>query len=145
MRMLVAALCGLLFAVGLGLGGLTDPANVQGFLDVAGDWRPSLAFVMGGALAVHAPLQWLIRRRRERPVLAPAFPNVSRRDIDAPLVVGAALFGMGWGLSGYCPGPALTALGTGSASALVFGAGLLGGMVLFHVSHTFVVTEPTQR
>lgn len=125
-----AGLAGLLFALGLGLGGMTDPARVQGFLDIAGQWDPTLAFVMGGALAVHAPLTWLIRRRRA-PVLAPAFPNVSQQSIDRRLLGGAALFGVGWGLAGYCPGPALVSLASGSGTVLLFVASMFAGMWLF--------------
>ncbi|MBU8896492.1 YeeE/YedE family protein [Corallococcus sp. H22C18031201] len=129
---LMAALAGLLFALGLGLGGMTDPAKVVGFLDFSGAWDPSLAFVMGGALAVHAPLQWLIRRRRS-PVLASEFPARSKARVDARLVGGAALFGVGWGLAGYCPGPALVSLASGTRTALLFGASMLGGMLLFRL------------
>ncbi|MBJ6764101.1 YeeE/YedE family protein [Myxococcaceae bacterium JPH2] len=128
----MAALAGLLFALGLGLGGMTDPAKVVGFLDFAGAWDPSLAFVMGGALAVHAPLQRLIRRRRS-PVLATEFPARSKARVDLRLVGGAALFGVGWGLAGYCPGPALVSLASGTGTALLFGASMLGGMLLFRI------------
>ncbi|KFE62013.1 DUF6691 family protein [Hyalangium minutum] len=125
-----AGVAGLLFAFGLGLGGMTDPARVQGFLDVTGSWNPTLAFVMGGALAVHAPLSWLIRRRKT-PVLAPAFPNVSHTQLDRRLLGGAALFGVGWGLSGYCPGPVLVSLAGGTGTVLLFVASMFAGMWLF--------------
>lgn len=125
-----AGLAGLLFALGLGLGGMMDPARVQGFLDFAGHWDPTLAFVMGGALAVHAPLTWLIRRRKA-PVLAPAFPDVSNHPLDWRLLGGSALFGVGWGLSGYCPGPALASLASGTGTVLLFVASLFAGMWLF--------------
>ncbi|WP_235685810.1 MULTISPECIES: DUF6691 family protein [Corallococcus] len=126
---LAAFLSGLLFAVGLGLGGMTDPSNVLGFLDVAGDWDFRLAFVMGGAVAVHAALRPLILRRA-RPLFAPAFPVFSLQRVDARLVGGAALFGVGWGLAGYCPGPALASLGQGGPALLVFVSSMLGGMAL---------------
>ncbi|MDY7229077.1 DUF6691 family protein [Hyalangium rubrum] len=125
-----AAVAGLLFSLGLGMGGMTDPARVQGFLDFTGAWDPTLAFVMGGALAVHAPFSWLIRRR-SAPVLAPAFPELSKTRVDGRLLLGASLFGMGWGLSGYCPGPALTSLVTGGGMVALFVLSMLGGMWLF--------------
>ncbi|MBN1207158.1 MAG: YeeE/YedE family protein [Myxococcaceae bacterium] len=127
--LLTAGVAGLLFALGLGLGGMTEPARVQAFLDVAGAWDPTLAFVMGGALAVHAPLSWLIRRRRA-PVLAPAFPVISQTRVDKRLLSGAALFGAGWGLAGYCPGPALTSLASESGLVVLFVSSMFGGMWL---------------
>lgn len=125
-----AGVAGLLFALGLGLGGMTDPARVQGFLDFTGAWDPTLAFVMGGALAVHAPLSWLIRRRKA-PVLAPAFPSPPHTKLDGRLLTGAALFGVGWGLAGYCPGPVLASLASGAELVLLFVLSMLGGMWLF--------------
>ncbi len=124
---LVAALVGVVFALGLALGGMTDPAKVIGFLDIFGAWDPSLAFVMGGAIAVYAPIRWWTRRR-SAPLLDHRFHLPTRRDIDARLVVGAATFGVGWGLAGYCPGPALVgsmALGT---DAVFFTGSMLLGM-----------------
>jgi uncharacterized membrane protein YedE/YeeE len=116
---------GLLFAIGLGLAGMTLPAKVIAFLDVAGRWDPSLAFVMGGAVLVYLPaLQWLRRSGRIRSLRA-------EEPIDRSLVLGAALFGVGWGLSGLCPGPALVSLAGGSATAAFpFVAGMLGGLAL---------------
>lgn len=128
--LVAAAVAGLLFSIGLGLGGMTDPAKVQGFLDFTGAWDPTLAFVMGGALAVHAPLAWLIRRRKA-PVLAPAFPSPPRARVDGRLLTGAALFGAGWGLAGYCPGPAFTSLASGTGLVALFVLSMLGGMWLF--------------
>lgn len=127
--LLTAAVAGLLFALGLGLGGMTEPARVQGFLDFTGAWDPTLAFVMGGALAVHAPLSWLIRRRKA-PVLAPAFSTPARTKVDGRLLTGAALFGVGWGLAGYCPGPAFASLASGTSPVLLFVLSMLGGMWL---------------
>ena len=128
----MAGLCGLLFALGLGVGGMTDPAKVVGFLDVAGAWDPSLAFVMAGALGTHAVLRRLVLRRKQ-PVLAPAFPALKQTRVDGRLVGGAALFGVGWGLSGYCPGPALATLPTGGPMLLLFVAAMLAGMGAFRV------------
>jgi hypothetical protein len=124
---LAAFAAGLLFALGLGLGGMTQPARVIGFLDVAGDWDPTLALVMGGALAVYAPLHQLIMRRRT-PLLGARFEVPTRRDIDAALLVGAAVFGVGWGLAGFCPGPVIVSLASGRLDPLVFAAAMLLGM-----------------
>ena len=122
---LVAFVSGLLFAVGLGIAGMTQPSRVLGFLDVLGPWDPSLAFVMAGAIAVYMPVVWWARR-----VLARRLHLPTRRRIDAPLVVGSAMFGVGWGLAGYCPGPALVSLATLTGPALAFGAAMLVGMRL---------------
>jgi uncharacterized protein len=130
---LAALLAGLVFALGLGLGGMTDPSRVLAFLDVTGSWDASLAFVMGGALGTHALLRRLILRTRARPLLAPAFPADSRARVDARLLGGAALFGVGWGLVGYCPGPAFTALATGAPAPLLFVGAMLAGMLLFRL------------
>ncbi|WP_233609897.1 DUF6691 family protein [Corallococcus sp. AB049A] len=129
---LSAFLSGLLFAIGLGVGGMTDPANVLGFLDVAGDWDFRLMFVMGGAIAVHAALRPLIHQR-ERPLFAAKFPSLSASGVDRKLLVGAGLFGVGWGLGGYCPGPALTSLATGATQLLVFVPAMFAGMFLAQV------------
>ncbi len=139
--LLTAALAGLLFALGLGWGGMMEPARVQAFLDFTGAWDPSLAFVMGGALALHAPLAWWIRRR-QAPVLAPAFPAVTRTRVDGRLVTGAALFGVGWGLAGYCPGPALASVPSGMGMGVLFVLAMFGGMWLFHVWERWRASEP---
>jgi uncharacterized membrane protein YedE/YeeE len=132
---LVALASGLLFGVGLLLSGMTDPKNVLGFLDVLGDWNPRLAFVMAGAIGVHAPIvAWV--RRRGTPLLAASLLIPTRRDIDAALVVGAALFGVGWGISGYCPGPSLVALPSARAGVVVFVAALVVGSWLQRVLST---------
>jgi uncharacterized membrane protein YedE/YeeE len=131
MAQLTAFVAGLLFAAGLGVGGMTQPAKVIGFLDVAGDWDPSLAFVMLGAIALHATtVRWILRRRA--PLFAVRFALPTRGDIDAQLVAGAALFGAGWGLIGYCPGPAVTALGGGLPAAAIFVPAMIAGMWVFH-------------
>lgn len=129
---LSAFLSGLIFSVGLGLAGMTDPANVLGFLDIAGDWDYRLAFVMGGAIAVHAALRPLIHQR-ERPLFAAKFPTFSTSKLDPRLLAGAALFGVGWGLGGYCPGPALTSLASGASQVLVFVPAMFAGMYLAHL------------
>jgi uncharacterized protein len=122
---LVGLTAGLLFGAGLVLGGMTDPAKVRGFLDFGGNWDPSLALVMAGAIAAHLPAYRLIRKR-SAPVLAASFQVPTRKDIDAKLLLGAALFGLGWGLGGYCPGPAVTSLTTGAPAVLAFVAAMLG-------------------
>jgi uncharacterized membrane protein YedE/YeeE len=125
----VAFVVGLTFALGLGLGGMTQPARVLAFLDVAGRWDPSLALVMLGAITVYA-LGFRLATRRGRPVLAPAFALPARTIIDVRLVAGAVVFGVGWGLAGLCPGPAITSLGSGKPEAAVFVAAMLGGMMV---------------
>jgi uncharacterized membrane protein YedE/YeeE len=127
MMALVSWLCGVVFALGLGVSGMTRPEKVLAFLDVGGRWDPSLALVMVGAIAVHATLRRAIVRR-PAPLLAPAFALPARRDIDAALLVGAAIFGVGWGLAGLCPGPALTVLASGRLAAVVFVLAMLAGM-----------------
>jgi len=130
MTMLFSAFtCGLVFAFGLVAGGMTQPSKVVGFLDFTGAWDPSLAFVMGGALATHALLRPVVLGRG-RPLLAPQFYLPTRLDIDARLLAGSALFGVGWGLVGFCPGPALVALGGGMDAALVVVPAMLAGMLL---------------
>ncbi len=125
---LVALIAGLLFGVGLVLSGMTMPSKVIGFLDVfSGGWDPSLALVMGGAIAVHAVVYRLVKGRAS-PILARAWSVPSRKDIDSRLLFGAALFGLGWGLGGFCPGPGLVSLSAGASSSIVFVASMLGAM-----------------
>lgn len=122
---------GALFAVGLTVSGMVKPSKVIGFLDVAGAWDPSLAFVMVGAIAVHfVAHRWI--RRRASPIFDTKFHLPTRKDIDGRLLVGAALFGVGWGLGGFCPGPALVTAAGGTVSALVFVAAMTAGMLLEH-------------
>jgi 3-mercaptopyruvate sulfurtransferase SseA/uncharacterized membrane protein YedE/YeeE len=129
-RGLVAFVSGLLFALGLGVGGMTQPSKVLAFLDVAGDWDPSLAFVMGGALLVYF-FVGRVALARPRPLFDDTFHVPTRRDVDARLVLGAVLFGAGWGLAGYCPGPALVSLASGRATVVVFVAAMLAGIWIF--------------
>ena len=126
-RELAALACGLVFGAGLLVSGMTNPAKVLGFLDVAGTWDPTLAFVMGGALSVNAAA-WAATRRRARPLFAEQFALPEERAIDGRLLAGAALFGVGWGLVGLCPGPALAGLLRGKLPVYVFVAALLAGM-----------------
>ena len=127
MRLLVALFSGVLFGLGLVVSGMVNPAKVLGFLDVAGDWDPTLAFFMGGALLVAVPAFRVILKRH-RPVLAEGFDLPAKKDLDARLLTGSALFGVGWGLAGFCPGPAVTALASGLAPAFVFVAAMVAGM-----------------
>lgn len=121
--------CGLIFGWGLLISGMVQPAKVLGFLDIFGNWDPSLAFTMAAALAVSS-IGFALARRREKPLLAPRSFWPSASSIDAPLVTGAVLFGIGWGLSGLCPGPALENLTTLSPRLLVFVAAMTVGMFL---------------
>jgi hypothetical protein len=132
-RRFAAFVCGLVFAAGLGLSGMTQPSKVLAFLDVAGDWDPSLALVMGGALGV-AFLAFPRILRRPRPVLDVKHHLAPKHPVDARLVVGAVLFGVGWGLGGYCPGPAIVSLATGARPALAFVVSMAAGMVLFRLT-----------
>ena len=125
----LAVFAGAVFAIGLAVGGMTIPAKVTGFLDVGGAWDPTLALVMAGAIAVYAPVVRIVRRRH-RPLASEQFHWPTPRMIDARLIGGAAIFGVGWGLSGYCPGPALTSIGSGAASALVFVAAMIAGIAV---------------
>lgn len=133
-KMLVNLFSGALFGVGLVVSGMANPEKVLGFLDVTGDWDPTLAFVMGGALLVTFPAFRLILGR-PRPVLADGFDLPKKAAVDARLVGGSALFGVGWGLSGFCPGPAVVALvpalASGIAPVLVFFAAMVAGMALY--------------
>jgi len=127
----VSFLCGVVFAAGLALAGMTSPAKVIGFLDVGGAWDPSLALVMLGAIGVYLPVHRLVRRRA-RPLLAPQFYLPPEQPIDGRLLAGAAVFGVGWGLSGYCPGPALASLAHG-ALPLWFAGGMVGAMLVYEI------------
>lgn len=128
MRIIAALAAGLLFGFGLALSQMIDPAKVMAFLDVAGVWDPSLAFVMIGALAVAAPA-YALAARRARPLYGDSFAVPTRRDIDKPLMIGALLFGAGWGLAGYCPGPAIASLAGGRIEVVIFVAAMLAGMI----------------
>ena len=127
MSFLVNLLLGLLFGIGLIVSGMADPAKVQNFLDLFGTWDPSLAFVMGGAVLVTF-VGYRLVLRRGKPVVGSKFHLPSKTEIDSPIIVGPALFGIGWGLGGFCPGPALTAIGLAQTGTLVFVPAMLAGM-----------------
>ena len=128
---LTAFAAGLIFSLGLTVSQMVNPAKVLAFLDLFGDWDPSLAFVMGAALLVTA-IGYRLVWARQKPVFAAHFALPENRDIDARLAAGAVLFGIGWGLVGLCPGPAIAALSIGGAKALGFLAAMVVGMALFH-------------
>ena len=131
-KLIVGLLAGLLFGLGLLIGGMANPAKVLNFLDVAGHWDPSLAFVMGGALLVTIPGFWL-SKKRSGSFSGWQFQWPSRSDIDAPLLLGASMFGIGWGLVGFCPGPALVAAGDATTAALIFLFSMLVGVLAYEL------------
>ena len=137
MNALAAFAAGLVFGIGLIVSGMTDPGKVIGFLDVAGRWDPSLAFVMGGAILV-GYFAFAAAGKRGRTFLGGAMHLPTRRDIDARLVAGSAVFGIGWGLAGFCPGPALVALGAGIDQAALFVAAMLAGMVIYDAAERLI-------
>ena len=148
MRLISALLAGLLFGLGLGVSGMTNPAKVQNFLDLFGTWDPSLAFVMGGAIMVTAPGFFLLRKMRGQPLFAEKFQFPSRTDIDAPLLGGSATFGIGWGLGGLCPGPALTALPlslSSTGSIAVFVVTMLIGIWLANNNIALAKTQSSEN
>ena len=138
-----AFLAGLLFGVGLIVSGMTDPGKVIGFLDIAGSWDPSLAFVMAGAILVGF-FAFRSAQRRTRTLLRGPMQLPQRRDIDARLIVGSVVFGVGWGLAGFCPGPALVSFGSGQDKAAVFVAAMLFGMFVYTAMER-LVHEPRRR
>lgn len=131
-QIFASLVAGLLFGAGLALSGMINPDRVLSFLDVSGHWNPALAFVLFGAVSVSAASYW-IAGRRVRPLFAPTFDVPRNSRIDARLVGGAAIFGVGWGLSGFCPGPALASLSLGIPGSFVFVATMLLGMVLARI------------
>jgi uncharacterized membrane protein YedE/YeeE len=129
MRDIVSIFSGLIFGLGLIAGGMTDPAKVKGFLDLFGGWDPSLALVMGGAIAVGV-FAFAAARRRTVSWTGERMELPTSTDIDSRLLVGGVLFGAGWGIGGFCPGPAIVALGSGLVPAAVFVAAMLAGMLI---------------
>ena len=127
-RLLVSLLAGLLFGAGLLISGMTDTAKVQGWLDILGKWDPTLAFVMGGAI-IPMIMGWVITAKK-KPVFDVSFSMPSNKSIDKKLLAGSVLFGMGWGLAGLCPGPAIAALGFGGTGIILFFVSMVVGMLL---------------
>lgn len=129
MKLVFAGLTGLVFGIGIALSGMMNPAKVLNFFDVAGTWDPSLAFVMGGALVVTA-VGYRLVWRKSQPLFGAAFQIPANTQIDRKLVGGSALFGIGWGIAGFCPGAALPALGTGRWEVVLFVVAVIAGLAL---------------
>ena len=134
MRRLASFLSGGLFGLGLLVSGMTDPAKVQGWLDLAGAWDPTLAFVLGGAMLPMA-LAWRIAGRRQRALTGAPLPALPDARIDARLIGGSVLFGLGWAMAGFCPGPALAVVGWAGLPAVVFTLAMIGGMLAWPRLH----------
>ena len=146
MKYLSAVAIGAIFGIGIILAGMADPAKVMNFFDIAGTWDPSLAFVMAGALLVTAPGYVLIQRSRKQPVFEKAFHIPAKGRIDARLIGGSVLFGVGWGIAGFCPGGSIPALGHGHREAYIFLAALVTGMLVarwFLRANVFGLTQRT--
>ena len=136
---LVSFVAGVIFALGLGIGGMTQPAKVVGFLDFAGNWDPSLAFVMIGAISIYSVSSWLFRKRF---LLASAISLTAPTKIDSRLIGGSAVFGIGWGIAGICPGPAITALASGKLSFLIFFTAMIVAIALFDLTQALSLHRP---
>ena len=143
MQIITALATGLIFGLGLILSGMTDPSKVIGFLDLAGRWDPSLAFVMGGAILVGV-VAFQFAKGREKSLLGDVMRLPTARQVDRRLVLGSLAFGTGWGLAGYCPGPALVAVAQGGTQPLIFVAAMLGGMALYEIQDRWA-TAPSQK
>ncbi|WP_429038664.1 DUF6691 family protein [Aeromonas media] len=147
MKLLTSLFAGLLFGLGMAISGMVDPARVTGFLDLAGAWDPSLAFVMGGALLVFMPGYFLLVKPRSQSLLGEpivAVPTPTPR-LDRRLIGGAALFGIGWGLVGICPGPALSLISSGQPMIMLFIAAMVAGILLFDRGLARVLTKAPAR
>lgn len=127
---LVSFISGFVFALGLGIGGMTQPAKVIGFLDFAGNWDPSLAFVMLGAIGIHSLVYRVIRTGRS-PFFTTRFSLPKQTEIDSRLIAGSVIFGFGWGIAGFCPGPALTSIASGNSSVVIFVIAMISGIIAF--------------
>lgn len=139
-KLFVAFFGGALFSIGLGVSGMTDPNKVIGFLDVTGSWDPSLAFVMGGAMVPNIILFRFILKR-DKPLFDDRFHLPTKTGLDGSLIGGAALFGVGWGMSGYCPGPAIASVAGGGSSAILFVATMIVGVFLHRVVWQGIVSS----
>ncbi|MCW5720131.1 MAG: YeeE/YedE family protein [Devosia sp.] len=143
-RVLSALVIGLIFGTGIALSGMANPAKVLNFFDFAGTWDPSLGFVMGGALIVTA-IGYAFVLKRKAPVFDRLFHLPTRRDLDLPLVVGSAVFGIGWGITGFCPGGAIPALGLGHGDAWLFVGSMIGGIALARIARHTMATRLTTK
>lgn len=132
-NIIVAFVVGFIFAIGLSLSGMLQPQKVMGFLDLFGSWDPSLMFVMIGAITVHAFYFFLVKPRFTKPQFASTYQIPTKKDLTSSLVVGAGIFGIGWGLGGYCPGPAITSMANFSLNPLVFVVAMLVGMTIYRM------------
>lgn len=141
---LVALVAGVLFGAGLVVGGMTMPSKVRGFLDFTGAWDPTLVFVMGGAVLVHAVVYRLVKGRPS-PILGERFQLPTRSDIDAKLVLGSALFGLGWGFGGFCPGPAITSMAGGAPTVIAFLVTMLAASWATGKLESHAGTHPAKR
>lgn len=141
MRWILAFAAGCLFGLGLVISGMTDTTKVQGWLDVFGAWDPTLAFVLGGAI-LPMLIAWPLARSRETALTGRSIPTFGDPVIDRPLVLGSALFGAGWALAGFCPGPAMASLSFGGTSGLIFFAAMVAGMAFARIAPTFSAKEP---
>ncbi|GEA59404.1 YeeE/YedE family protein [Vibrio comitans] len=126
----ISIVAGILFGLGMAVSGMVDPVKVIGFLDVAGNWDPSLAFVMGGGLGVFLPVYFLVIKKQPKPISAETFSVSKNQLIDRRLLIGAGLFGIGWGLVGICPGPVVSSLGAGNFQAWLFLVAMLAGFYI---------------
>ena len=140
MKALSAFISGVLFSIGLTISGMTNPANVRGFLDVAGDWNPSLFFVLLAAVIITG-IGYRLVWKRSKPLFEPVFSVPTSRIIDARLLTGSAIFGIGWGLIGLCPGPALSSVVSGESAIFVFIAAMLAGMLLQRSVLSFITAR----
>jgi uncharacterized membrane protein YedE/YeeE len=144
MKILSALLFGALFGLGIAISGMINPAKVLNFFDIAGNWDPSLAFVMGGGLAVAIPGYFWIFRIRKVPVLAGEFHLPKSKLVDTRLIGGAAVFGIGWGIAGFCPGGAIPALGLFNLDSVVFVAAMIVGMLIARGADGVVSRRPVK-
>ena len=143
MQIITALATGLIFGLGLILSGMTDPSKVIGFLDLAGRWDPSLAFVMGGAILVGV-VAFRFAKGREKSLLGDVMRLPTARQVDRRMVLGSLAFGAGWGLAGYCPGPALVAVAQGGIQPLIFVAAMLVGMAIYEIQDRWARQSPQQ-
>ncbi|KRV69505.1 transporter [Aeromonas veronii] len=145
MKLLTSLFAGVLFGLGMAISGMMDPARVTGFLDLAGAWDPSLAFVMGGALLVFMPGYFLLVKPRRQSVLGESITAVPAPRLERRLIGGAALFGIGWGLVGICPGPALSLISSGQPMIMLFIAAMVAGILLFDRGLARLLTKAPAR